>query len=106
MNNPNSPVITFTQTNIACAGGLTGSITALGTSTSNPVTYNWSNGGTLPTVSGLGAGVITLTVTNASGCRTIQSFTLTSNPALQLSLTNIIQPKCNNDCNGEIRTRA
>ena len=79
INNTNSPVITFTQSNISCSGALTGSITALGTSTSIPVSYAWSNGGTLPTVSGLGPGVITLTVTAANGCKTIQSFTLTQN---------------------------
>jgi gliding motility-associated-like protein len=102
INNTNGPVITYTQSNIVCSGALTGSITALGTSTSNPVSYAWSNGGTLPTVSGLGAGVITLTVTSANGCKTIQSFTLTQNQPLQLSLTNVTQPKCHNDCNGAI----
>ncbi|MBL7910481.1 MAG: gliding motility-associated C-terminal domain-containing protein [Bacteroidia bacterium] len=102
ISNANGPVITFTQTNIACSGALTGSITALGTTTSTPVTYAWSNGGTLPTVSGLGAGVITLTVTAFNGCRTIQSFTLTQNQPIQLSLANVQQPKCHDDCNGAI----
>jgi gliding motility-associated-like protein len=102
INNTNSPVITFTQSNISCSGALTGSITALGTSTSTPVSYAWSNGGTLPTVSGLGPGVITLTVTAANGCKSIQSFTLTQNQPLQLSLSNVTQPRCHNDCNGAI----
>lgn len=102
ISNANGPVITYTQSNIACSGALTGSITALGTSTSTPVSYAWSNGGTLPTVTGLGAGVITLTVTSFNGCKTIQSFTLTQNQPLQLSLANVQHPKCHNDCDGAI----
>lgn len=104
ISNSNGPVITFTQSNVACSGGLTGSITALGTSTAGPVSYAWSNGSTLPTVSGLGAGIITLTVTAPlpSGCKTIQSFTLTENQPIQLSLANVQHPKCHNDCDGAI----
>jgi gliding motility-associated-like protein len=103
INNPGGPVITYTQSNVLCFGTPTGSIIALGTSTSAPITYNWSNGATVPTVSGLGAGVITLTVTTPSnGCVSVQSFSISSNPALQLSLANIIQPKCHDDCNGAI----
>jgi gliding motility-associated-like protein len=102
ISNQNGPVITFTQTNINCFGGNTGSITALGTSTSNPVTYLWSNGSTSPTVSGLTPGVISLTVSSPNGCMSVKSFTLTDNPSLQLSIANVVQPKCHDDCNGAI----
>lgn len=102
VSNPAGPVITFTQTNINCFGGNTGSITAVGTSTSNPVTYLWSDGSTSPTVSGLTAGVISLTVSSPNGCMSIQSFTLTENPALMLSLANLQHPRCHDECNGAI----
>lgn len=103
ISNPSGPVITFTQNNIPCFNDCTGAITALGTSTSAPITYNWSNGNNTPTVSGLCKGLITLTVTTpANGCVSVQSFSVTDNPALQLSLTNITQPKCHNDCDGAI----
>ena len=102
VSNPAGPVITFTQSNINCFGGNTGSITALGTSTSNPVTYLWSNGSTSSTATGLTAGVTSLTVSAPNGCMTVKTFTLTQNPALMLSLANIQQPKCHNDCNGAI----
>ncbi len=102
ISNANGPVVTFTQTNINCFNACTGSITALGTSTSNPVTYSWSTGSTAQTVTSLCKGVVTLTVTAANGCKTVKSFTLTDNPSLQLSLSNIQQPKCNNNCNGAI----
>ncbi|MEI8136193.1 MAG: gliding motility-associated C-terminal domain-containing protein, partial [Bacteroidota bacterium] len=103
ISNPGAPVITFTQNNIACFNACTGSIIALGTSTSAPITYSWSNGTNLSTVSNLCNGAITLTVTSpTNGCISVQSFSLTDNPALQLSLVNIIQPKCHDDCNGSI----
>ncbi|MBA2613744.1 MAG: gliding motility-associated C-terminal domain-containing protein [Bacteroidetes bacterium] len=102
INNPNGPSITFTQSNISCFNACTGSITTLGTSTSTPVNYIWSNGANTAAVSGLCKGVITLTVGAFNGCLTVQSFTLTDNPALQLSLANVQQPKCHDDCNGAI----
>ncbi|MEO6303635.1 MAG: gliding motility-associated C-terminal domain-containing protein, partial [Bacteroidia bacterium] len=102
LSNPSGPVITFTQSNIACFNACTGSITALGTGTSNPVSYNWSNGSTSQTATGLCKGIVTLTVSAPDGCMTVQSFTLTDNPSLQLSLSNIQQPKCHDDCNGAI----
>jgi len=102
ISNPSGPVITFTQSNVNCFGGNTGSITALGTSTSNPVSYSWSNGSTSATATGLTAGVISLTVSAPNGCVTVKTFTLTENPAMQLSLANIVQPRCHDDCNGAI----
>jgi len=101
LSNSNAPVITFTQTNINCFNGNTGSIIAIGTSTAAPITYSWSTGSTSQTVTGLSPGIITLTV-SAGGCFAFQTFTLTDNPAMKLSLSNVLQPNCNNDCNGAI----
>jgi gliding motility-associated-like protein len=101
LSNSDAPVITFTQSNLACFGVGTGSIIALGTSTASPVTYSWSNGTTSPTVTGLMAGVYNLTV-SAGGCSAFQTFTLSQSPQLLMSLPNVIQPRCFGDCNGEI----
>ena len=102
INNVTGPFVTAIQSNINCFGGCTGSITAIGTSTALPVSYLWSNGATSPNVSGLCKGVITLTVTNFVGCKTIQSYTLTDNPNIQFSLPNLQLPKCTGNCNGAI----
>ncbi len=104
LNNPSGPSITYTQTNIDCFNACTGSITAIATTTSAAsANYSWSNGSTSSSVTGLCKGVITLTATDPlTNCKTIQSFTLTDNPALQLSIANIQNPKCHNDCNGAI----
>jgi gliding motility-associated-like protein len=56
----------------------------------------------LPTITGICKGIITLTVTAANGCKTVKSFTITDNPDLQLTLSNIQQPRCNGDCNGAV----
>jgi gliding motility-associated-like protein len=53
-------------------------------------------------VTGLCNGVVSLSITSNSGCTAIQTFTLTQNPAMQLSISNITQPKCFGDCNGDI----
>ncbi len=100
INNLTGPALTFTQSNVRCFGACTGSIVALGTSTA-PVTYSWSNGATTQSVIGLCPGLITLTVT-ANGCRTIRTFTITEAPPLNLSISNVQQPRCNNNCNGAI----
>jgi gliding motility-associated-like protein len=102
LSNSTAPVITYTQSNITCFGLCTGSIIAAGISTDTPLTYNWSNGNTTPTVTGLCTGVVSLTISSNSGCKAIQTFTLTQNPSMQLSISNITQPKCFNDCNGDI----
>ncbi len=102
ISNPNGPVVTFTQTNVNCFGGNTGSITALGSGTSTPVSYLWSNGSTSPSATGLSAGVISLTVSAPNGCITVKTFTITQSPSLQLSLANIQQPKCHDNCDGAI----
>jgi gliding motility-associated-like protein len=101
LTNPTGPVLSFTQSNINCFNACTGSIVVVGTSTSLPITYNWSNGSTSQTVTGLCNGIITVTV-SAGGCLTIRSFTITQNPELNLSLSNINEPRCNNDCNGSV----
>ena len=41
-----------------------------------PYTYNWSNGATGPTITGLGAGSYTVTITDAGGCASITSVTI------------------------------
>jgi gliding motility-associated-like protein len=98
VNSTTGPVVTATQTDIACFNACTGVITvsAIGTA---PLTYNWSVGGNSPTVSNLCKGVVTLTVTDGVNCVTIRSFTITDNPQILLGVTQITQPSCNM-CNG------
>lgn len=98
----NNPALSYTQTNVNCFSACTGSIVALGTSTAGAVTYSWSSGALTPTLTNICPGIITLTVSSPDGCKALQSFTITDNPALQLSISNVQNVKCFGDCNGQI----
>ncbi|MES2680660.1 MAG: gliding motility-associated C-terminal domain-containing protein [Bacteroidota bacterium] len=98
LNSTTGPLVTATQTDVACFNACTGVITVTATGTA-PLSYNWSVGGNSPTVSDLCKGVVTLTVTDGSNCVTIRSFTITDNPQIVLGVSQITQPSCNM-CNG------
>jgi gliding motility-associated-like protein len=69
-------------TNPACNGG-TGSATVTATGGTPGYTYAWSpSGGTSSSASGLAANNYTCTITDANGCTTTQSFSITAPPAI------------------------
>ena len=90
-----------TQTNPTCNGGTNGSATVTATGGTPAYRYAWSNGATTPTVSGLTAGVYSVTVTDANACTLVTSVTLTQPPALTLSaaVTNVA---CNGAATGSV----
>ena len=61
------PTANLNATQTACSGN-TGSITATISNGTAPYTYSWSNGGTTQTISNLGIGIYTVTVTDANTC--------------------------------------
>ncbi|SHJ07313.1 Por secretion system C-terminal sorting domain-containing protein [Hymenobacter daecheongensis DSM 21074] len=76
---PASPLATTgSQTNVTTNGGSDGTATVSVSGGTSPYTYSWSpSGGTGATASGLTAGTYTVTVTDANGCTTTRSFTIT-----------------------------
>jgi len=64
------PVIAATHTDILCAGQNNGTATAIGSGATAPYSYRWSNAqqSTTSTISNLGPGPFTVTVTDALGC--------------------------------------
>jgi len=56
------------QTNVACFGENTGSLTASVTGGTSPYTYNWNSGETSATITGKAAGTYTVSVLDANGC--------------------------------------
>ena len=94
------------QTNLICNGGSNGTATANpsgGTPFAgpNPYTYSWN---TIPvqtsqTATGLSAGTYTCTITDANGCQTIPSVTITQ-PSAITSITSQTNLICNGGSNG------
>lgn len=93
--------INFTPVNVLCNGDATGSITAAVTGgTGTSYTYDWSNGGTTASITGIGAGNYTLTVTSNDGCESTGSVVITE-PANPLN-ANMVKSdaSCNAMSNG------
>ncbi|MBK9453068.1 MAG: SprB repeat-containing protein [Bacteroidetes bacterium] len=90
-------------TNVSCNGANDGSInlTVTGGADCVAYTFNWSNGATTEDVSNLTAGNYSVTITDANGCSTSSSFTLTE-PALLVSSGVAATYVCgtNVSCNG------
>jgi gliding motility-associated-like protein len=80
-------------TDIGCNTGNTGSITTTVTGGVSPYSYAWSNGATTSSVSGLAAGVYSLTVTDANGCIKNYSYTINAFPAVSFT-TSATQATC------------
>ena len=64
-------------TDIKCYGDTTGAILLITDNGTAPITYNWSNGGTTNEIKNLSAGNYAVTVSDASGCVELYSFTIT-----------------------------
>jgi PKD repeat protein len=80
INSSSAPTASILSQTDASCGQSNGTITADATGGTSGYTYLWSNGGTTATISSLGAGTFTVTVTDGAGCTstastTIQAFT-------------------------------
>jgi hypothetical protein len=97
---PTALVATTTHTNVSCNGSSNGSGTISISGGTPGYTYSWApSGGTAATASNLMAGTYTCTVTDANGCTTSSSITITQPSAITASATqtNVL---CNGGNNG------
>ncbi|MBL7818343.1 MAG: T9SS type A sorting domain-containing protein [Saprospiraceae bacterium] len=86
--------VNVTSTNAAC-GIANGTATATPTSGTAPYTYKWNTGATTASLTLLGAGTYTVTVTDAGGCTAIGSATV-----IQTSSFDVTVDARNITCNG------
>ncbi|MAC94148.1 MAG: hypothetical protein CMC96_01470 [Flavobacteriales bacterium] len=85
---------------VSCNSGNDGSaeVTALGGTT--PYTYTWSDNQTTQTAGNLSQGTYQVTVSDANGCTTISTVTITEPPLLTASISATTNVSCNGLSNG------
>jgi Zn-dependent metalloprotease len=107
---PSAPVSsTFTQVNVLCNGGATGSINLTPAGGTTPYTYAWTGPGsftaTTEDISSLSAGTYSVVITDANGtaggCRATNSVTITEPTQLVISNT-VTDVKCFGEANGAV----
>ncbi|MEN9304351.1 MAG: hypothetical protein RL264_2780 [Bacteroidota bacterium] len=89
-----------TSTLVSCAGGNDGTATASTTPNFATNTYQWSNGQTTATATGLSAGTYTCTVSAGNGCVGTVTITVSEIPGMQVSIANQTNVTCNSANDG------
>jgi len=90
------------QINNVCNGDALGSLTVTATDGTTPYTYNWSNTATTATISTLGAGTYTVTVTDAGGTTATSSATITEPTALNTTISSQTNVACFGESTGSL----
>ncbi|MEZ4962347.1 MAG: T9SS type A sorting domain-containing protein [Saprospiraceae bacterium] len=73
------------QTNATCFGEDNGSATAAGSGGNGTYTYKWSNNATGATISNIGAGNYSVTITDGENCTTVATVLITQPPLLEVN---------------------
>ncbi|MFN0175594.1 MAG: beta strand repeat-containing protein, partial [Saprospiraceae bacterium] len=82
-----APMVLTTTTTAACAGVNNGTIDLTVSGGIGAYTYLWTGGATTQDLANLGAGIYTVTVTDANGCTKTTSATILQSPIINLSTT-------------------
>lgn len=93
------------QTNVTCNGADNGSAFVLAGGGTDPYSYLWSNGETSFSAAVLAAGTYSVVITDANGCTTGTSFTITEPSALSASASSS-NASCNGGSNGSVNVSA
>lgn len=95
------PQVQFSVSNVSCNGGSDGQISASPSAGQAPYTYLWSNGGNTQQITGLIAGIYSVTITDNNSQTYTSSATVTE-PAVILSSSTIINPSSFGASDGQI----
>ncbi|MEI7727773.1 MAG: T9SS type A sorting domain-containing protein, partial [Bacteroidota bacterium] len=84
----------FVVSNVSCHGSKDGSVTVTVAGGTTPYSYAWSNLLTTQTITGLGAGTYTVTVTDANTCSGTSSVTVTEPTELTILSSHVTNVSC------------
>lgn len=84
---PDSLLTSIAPTNVDCYGASTGAIDLTVTGGTAPYNFLWSNFATTEDLTNIPAGMYTVVVTDANGCITTDTVTITQNPEIVISGT-------------------
>lgn len=103
-----APVASFNINNqVTCFGGANGSVTANVIGGTAPYSYSWAPlGGTNATANELIAGTYTLTVTDANGCSSTATVSITEPNQITPSVVSVTHNSCNGSSNGSAEVSA
>ena len=101
INTATPPTIAISAvTQVNCYGGSNGSATATASNGVVPYSYQWSNGQTSATATGLSAGTYTVIATGANGCAGSATVTITQPPQLVVNISSQTNVNCFGQSNG------
>ncbi len=89
-----------TVVSVTCNGQSTGSATAAGAGGTGPYTFNWSNGRTTASNTGLAAGTYTVTVRDLNSCSATATVTITQPTAVTATIPTSTSVTCNGTSTG------
>ncbi|UTW66155.1 HYR domain-containing protein [bacterium SCSIO 12643] len=94
------------DSNVTCNGLSNGGATASAIGGTVAYSYIWSNGATTATITGVAAGTYTVTVTDANGCTSSSSTTITEPSVLTSNVVVDSNVTCNGFANGGLTASA
>lgn len=102
MYGPPTLTISLLSTYVNCPGTATGGLNATVIGGTPPYSYSWSTGATTMNISGLVAGAYDVVVTDANGCTSTASGTVTELPPIVPTIAAIQDPLCNGELSGSL----
>jgi hypothetical protein len=102
VNEPAAITSSVSQTDVLCNGQSNGTATVTASGGTGTLGYSWSSGGTAAMESGLAAGSYTCTITDANGCTSSETVTITEPAAFAASLVISTDPTTCGGTDGSI----
>ena len=87
VSQPTALSMSGVSTNILCFSGTNGAVNLTVAGGTSPYSYSWTTGADSQDISGLSAGIYSVTVTDTNGCFAVNSFTLTQPTAVSVVIS-------------------